>query len=119
MAVLAIVDDEPGIIEEFKAFFEEEGHRVYTADCGEDGIRLVQKRKPDLLIVDIKLPDLSGLLVLKAAKEFSPKSKTIVITGYVDQALIDEAEKLGRDTFLPKPFNLETVKNEVDRLLGA
>ena len=119
MATLLIVDDEPGIVEEVKAFFEEEGHKVYTADSGEDGIRMIKKLKPDLLFIDMKLPDISGLRVLISAKENSPQSKTIVITGYVDQSLIDEAEKVGRDAFLQKPFNLEVLKSEVDRLLGT
>lgn len=117
MAVLVIVDDEPGIVEEMKAFFQEEGHRVYTADSGEDGIELIRKIKPHLLLVDVKLPDISGLRVLEETKKMFPKTKTLVITGYVDQALIDEAEKLGRDAFLQKPFDLETLKREVDQLL--
>ena len=118
MAKLLIVDDEAGIVEEIKLFFQEEGHQVYTADSGEDGIALMRTHLPDLLMIDVKLPDISGLKVLAATKEISPKSKTIVITGYVDQDLIDEAEKLGRDAFIQKPFNLETLKNEVDRLLA-
>ena len=117
MAILAIIDDEPGIVEEVKAFFEDEGHRVYWADSGENGIRLVREVLPDLLLLDIKLPDISGLRVLQATKECSPKTKIIVITGYVDQDLIDEAEKLGRDAFLQKPFNFEVLKAETDRLL--
>lgn len=117
MATLVIVDDEPGIVDEVKTFFEEEGHRVYSADTGEDGIRLIQKIKPDLVLLDIKLPDISGLRVLESVKQTSPKTRTIVITGYVDQNLIDEAEKLGRDAFLQKPFSFETLKEEVDRLL--
>lgn len=119
MAVMVIVDDEPGIVEEMKVFFEEEGHRVYTADSGEDGIELIQKLKPDVLFIDMKLPDISGLKVLATAKEISPRSKTIVITGYVDQTIIDEAEALGRDAFLQKPFDLDALKAEVDRLLSA
>lgn len=118
MAVLVIVDDEPGIVEEVKCFFEEEGHKVFASDTGEEGIQLIRDHKPDLLLVDMKLPDISGLRVLSASKEISPKTKTIVITGYVDQSIIDEAEKLGRDSFLQKPFDLETLKNEVDRVLG-
>lgn len=117
MAILAIVDDEAGIVEEVKAFFEEEGHQVYTADSGEDGIKLISKYKPDLILIDMKLPDMSGIRVLAAAKANSPSSRTIVITGYVDQSLIDEAEKLGRDVFLQKPFDIETLKSEIDRLL--
>jgi len=118
MAVLLIIDDEPGIVEEAKAFFEEEGHKVYTADSGEEGIEMIWKCKPDLLLIDMKLPDISGIRVLAAAKKISPSSKTVVITGYVDQSIIDEAERLGRDAFLQKPFDLETLKNEVDRLLA-
>ena len=119
MATLLIVDDEPGIVEEVRDFFEEEGHRVYTADSGEGGIRLIEEVKPDVVVIDMKLPDMSGLRVLTFAKKKSPRSRTIVVTGYVDQTLIDEAEKLGRDTFLQKPFNLEVLKGEVDRLLTA
>ena len=117
MATLVIVDDEPGIVEEVRAFFEEEGYRVYAADSGEDGIRVIEQVKPDIILLDMKLPDISGIRVLESAKKTSPKSKTIVITGYVDQNLIDEAEKLGRDAFLQKPFNFEVLKEEVDRLL--
>ena len=117
MATILIVDDELGIVEEVKAFFEDEGHRVYTADTGEDGIQFVEKIKPDVLLVDIKLPDLSGLRVLEASKRLSPKTKTIVITGYVDQCIIDEAEKLGRDAFLQKPFNFDVLQREVNRVL--
>ena len=117
MATLLIVDDEPGIVEEVKTFFEEEGYKVYAADSGEDGIEIIQKVKPHLLLIDIKLPDISGLRVIEVCKQVSPKTKIAVITGYVDQNLIDEAEKLGRDAFLSKPFDLETLKKEVERLL--
>ena len=117
MATILIVDDEPGIVEEIKDFFEDEGFRVYTADSGEDGIQCIENIHPDLAFIDIKLPDISGLRVLEAAKKSSPKTKTIVITGYVDQTLIDEAEKLGRDAFLQKPFNFEVLLGEVKRLL--
>lgn len=119
MATLVIVDDEAGIVEEVKDFFQEEGYQVYTADSGEQGIEMIRRRKPDIVLIDMKLPDISGIEVLKATKEISPRSKTIVITGYVDQALIDQAEKLGRDAFLQKPFNLETLRSEVERLFGT
>ncbi len=118
MALLLIVDDEPGIVEEIKCFFEEEGHRVHSADSGAEGIELIRRLKPDVLLLDMKLPDISGLKVLETVKKISPRTKTIVVTGYVDQGLFDEAEKLGRDAFLQKPFDLEVLKGEVDRLLA-
>ncbi len=118
MKKLLIIDDETGIIEEVKSFFEEEGYIVYTADTGKEGIECIEKVFPDLVILDMKLPDISGLNVLKVCKECSPKTKVIVNTGYVDQHLIDESERLGRDAFLQKPFNLERLKEEIDRLIN-
>ena len=117
-AKLLVVDDENGILEEVKSYFEEEGFQVFVADSGEEGIQILKREKPDILLVDMKLPDMSGLLVLKVAKESSPLTKVIVNTGYVDQALIDQAEELGRDVFLQKPFDLACLKREVESLLG-
>lgn len=119
MKKILIVDDEPGIIEEVKSYFEEEGYRVETADSGKDGIRILKRMRPDLLILDIKLPDINGLEVLKSSKESLPDTKVIVMTGYVDQKLIDEAERLGRDAFLAKPFDLNHLHQEVERLLAT
>lgn len=117
-AKLLVVDDENGILEEVQTFFEEEGYQVFVADSGEEGIQILKREKPDILLVDMKLPDMSGLLVLKVAKESSPLTKVIVNTGYVDQVLIDQAEELGRDVFLQKPFDLLCLKREIERLLG-
>ena len=117
-AKLLVIDDENGILEEVKSYFEEEGFTVFTADSGEEGIQILKREKPDVLLVDMKLPDMSGLLVLKVAKEASPLTKVIVNTGYVDQVLIDQAEELGRDVFLQKPFDLMCLKKEVEKLLG-
>ena len=119
MKRLLIVDDEAGIVEEVKDFFQEEGYEVQTADTGKDGIEAINKFRPDLLVLDVKLPDISGLHVLRHCKENSPATKIIVNTGYVDQFIIDEAERLGRDAFLQKPFNLERLKEEIDKLLGG
>ena len=118
MKKLLIVDDEGGIVEEVKDYFHEEGFEVYTADTGKDGLELLEKHKPDILILDVKLPDMSGLQILKICKTNYPAIKVIVNTGYVDQAAIDEADRLGRDAFLQKPFNLEKLHEEIHKLLG-
>jgi DNA-binding NtrC family response regulator len=119
MKKLLIVDDESGIVEEVKAYFEEEGYEVYTADTAKEGIDALEKHKPDLILLDMKLPDMSGIQVLKICKSTLPNTKVIVNTGYVDQNIIDEAERLGRDAFLQKPFNLERLQQEIERLLNV
>ena len=118
MKKILIVDDEPGIVEEVKSFFEEEGYEVFAADTGKEGMEALERYRPDLVLVDMKLPDMSGLNILRFSKTTYPEIKVIVNTGYVDQVTIDEAEKLGRDAFLQKPFNLEFLQSEIARLLG-
>jgi DNA-binding response OmpR family regulator len=113
-----IVDDEQGIVEEIKEFFTEEGYEVHTAGTGEHGIEAIKNVTPDIAMIDLKLPDMSGLLVLKVAKELHPLMKVIVNTGYVDQRMTDQALELGCDVFLHKPFDLAKLKEEVDRLIG-
>lgn len=115
--ILLVVDDEAGIIEEVKSFFEEEGFQVYSADTAKEGIDLVTRLKPHILLLDMRLPDMSGIGVLRISKAVSPQTKVIVNTGYVDQHAIDESERLGRDGFLHKPFDLFVLKEEIDRLL--
>ena len=118
MKTLLIVDDEYGIVEEIRDFFTEEGFEVHTADTGKQGMDQVEKIKPDVMLLDMRLPDMSGIEVLRVCKSVSPKTRVIVNTGYVDQSIIDEAESLGRDVFLQKPFNLLHLKEQVDRLVA-
>lgn len=118
MKKLLIVDDEEGILEEVEGFFSDEGFEVYAAGSGREGVRLLREKKPDVVMIDLKLPDISGLDVLKEAKRISPGIRTIVNTGYVDQALTDKAENSGCDVFLHKPFDLAKLKQEIDRLLA-
>lgn len=115
---ILIVDDESGIVEEVKTYFEEEGYLVFTADTGKEGLDGLALHKPDILLLDMKLPDMSGIQILKVCKETLPTTKVIVNTGYVDQNIIDEAERLGRDAFLQKPFNLERLQQEIEKLLN-
>lgn len=117
MPKLLIVDDEDEIVEAVSSFFSEEGFDVITADTCESGIRKVKETRPDIVLVDLKLPDSSGLDVLKEAKDFDRAIKVIVETGYVDQFMMDKSDDLGCDKFLLKPFNLEDLKEVVDSFL--
>ncbi|MFZ5801992.1 MAG: response regulator [Candidatus Omnitrophota bacterium] len=115
---ILIVDDESGIVEEVRDFLTEEGYEVYTADTGKDGIRLIENVRPDLVLLDMKLPDMSGIEVLRFSKQRFPRVKVLVNTGYIDQKIIDESCELGRDAFLQKPFDLERLREEILPLLG-
>lgn len=116
---ILVVDDEAEIVDQIRDFFEEEGFIVFTAETGAEGIEIVKTKQPQLMILDMKLPDIPGLSVLKVAKETNPKIKVITVTGFVDQTMFDQAEELGRDVFLQKPFDLERLKAEVDKLAAS
>lgn len=118
MKKVLVVDDEDGIIEELRSFFIDEGYDVHCARTGEEALKILRNEGPHMAMIDLKLPDMSGLLVLKVAKEMNPAIKVIVNTGYVDQNLIDQAGELGCDVFLYKPFDLIRLKDELDRLVG-
>ncbi len=115
---ILIVDDEAGIVQEIKEFLGEEGYEVATADTAKLGIKLLEELQPHVILIDVKLPDASGTEVLRACKEKSPKTRTIMVTGYVDQLVMDEAEIIGRDTFLQKPFDLVRIVEEIEKLLN-
>jgi DNA-binding response OmpR family regulator len=115
---ILIVDDEVGIIDEIRDFLSEEGYDVRTADTVKDGISLLTTFQPDVLIVDMKLPDASGIDVLRVCRAQLPNTKTMVVTGYVDQKVMDEAENLGRDMFLQKPFDLMTLIEQIQKFLS-
>ena len=111
-----LIDDEGGILEELKDYLEEEGFTIRTALDGTKGLELVESFRPHVIVLDMKLPDIPGIDILRKVRTLYPDIKVIVSTGYVDPVLIDEAEVLGRDAFLQKPFNLEAMRREIDRL---
>lgn len=102
---LLVVDDEPSITKALKSFFEEKGFRVNTAQTAEEAISQAKKSALEVVLLDLRLPDGSGLDVLTELKRQDPSIRVVVISGYADQATITEARKRGADEVLHKPFD--------------
>jgi two-component system response regulator AtoC len=104
-----IVDDEELTLRTLSRGLRQEGFEVFTAGSGEDALRLFQQEKPDLTVLDIVLPGLDGVEVLRQIKQNSPTSIVIMMSAYhlVDRAV--EAMKLGAYDYLIKPFHLADV----------
>jgi NADH-quinone oxidoreductase subunit E len=112
---VVVIDDEESICEGCRQTLEEEGFRAAIARDGTEGLKLVEQFHPKVVLVDLKMPGMSGMEVLAKISEYDPSIVTIVITGYgsIDSAV--ETMKIGASDFLTKPFAPEKLVESVRR----
>jgi len=94
-----------------------EGHEVFTASNGRQAIEILEREPIDLLISDIKMPDMSGVDVLKAAKQIDPELVGIMVTAYASVENAVEAMHLGAYDYVSKPFNVDELKLRIRKAL--
>jgi nitrogen regulation protein NR(I) len=116
---ILIVDDSPVLLVMMKEFLEEEGYRVKTASSAKDGLSLIAKEKPDLIIMDIKMPDMNGLDALYEIKKIDPRLCVVMITAYGTTQTAIEAMKRGAYDYVTKPFKNNEFKNLIKQALEA
>ncbi|SFM81550.1 sigma-54-dependent transcriptional regulator [Thermodesulforhabdus norvegica] len=119
MAHVLIVDDEPFICENLQRILEEENYRTQLAFDGQSALKLVEKESPDLVLLDLRLPDMNGLDVLRTIKEMDPEIFVIIITGYASVESAVQAIKLGAYDYIKKPFKADVIKLIVRLALEA
>lgn len=110
MKQVLIIDDENFIRENLERILTQENYKVFTARDGKTGIEIINKENIDIVLLDLNLPDLNGIEVLKKIKSLEPEILVIIITGYatVDSAV--EALKLGAYDYIKKPFKADAIK---------
>ncbi|MGC7870743.1 sigma-54-dependent transcriptional regulator [Desulfosporosinus sp. SYSU MS00001] len=114
---ILVIDDEERMCWALERALNHEGYQVMTATRGLEGIQLAQESEPSLVILDLKMPDLDGIEVLKELKSLHPNVPVIMITahGTIDTAI--EAMKIGALDYITKPFKLEKIKVQVQQAL--
>ncbi|GAB4390732.1 MAG: sigma-54 dependent transcriptional regulator [Thermodesulfovibrionales bacterium] len=95
------------------------GYDVSAAASGREGLRLLRRKPFDLVLTDLKMPDMDGVSVLRQAKEISPETEVIIITGYGTVKTAVEALQHGAYDFIEKPFTPESLLNVVERCLES
>lgn len=113
---LLIIDDEPTIVETVEAKFRKEGFSTFTADSAEEGMRLFRRIKPDLVILDIMLPQRSGLEFCRAVRKDST-TPIIFLSARADEADRVRGLEMGADDYVVKPFNLSELAARVKAIL--
>ena len=114
MSKVLIVDDEAEIVdflENFLKRFKIESDKAYN---GKDAISAYQKGKPDWVLLDIKMPDMDGLEVLKELQKTESDPKVIMITGREDKESQNKAKKLGAKDYIIKPIDLEDLHQKIN-----
>ncbi|HAH20186.1 MAG: hypothetical protein A2Y00_10400 [Omnitrophica WOR_2 bacterium GWF2_43_52] len=117
MAKILIVEDEELACEAITAFLEKRGYETAVALTGKDGLAAYPRENPDLVLLDLGLPDMDGREILKEIKEKMPKIKVMVISAYKEEPIRDELAKLGADYFLGKPSPLPKLYEAVQEIL--
>ncbi|HEX7774216.1 MAG TPA: sigma-54 dependent transcriptional regulator, partial [Pyrinomonadaceae bacterium] len=118
MANLLIVDDELGMRQFLTHLLQREGHVVRVAENGQEALAQLQQQAPDLIISDIRMPDMNGVDLLRAAKQLLPEVEVIMMTAFANVDTAREAFLIGAYDFVQKPFDNDLLKEVVTRALG-
>ena len=108
--LLVVIDDEQGILDVISRFAQRAGYEAATFSSGRDAIALLQTRHADLVMVDLRMPDLGGLDILRAIREIDPRCQAVLMTGYASVETAVEAIKLGASDYLSKPLDFARLE---------
>ncbi len=114
---ILVVDDELPVCRSISSVLEPEGYVVDTALSGEEALRKEQEVGYDMMLIDLMMPGMSGIDVIKAIKEKRPDMVMIMITGYPTMKTAVESVKLGAFDYIPKPFTPDELRSLVLRAL--
>ena len=120
--LLVVVDDEEGILDVVGRFAHRAGYETLTFSSGRAAIAQLQTRRADLVLVDLRMPDVGGLDVLRAIRDIDPRTQAVLMTGYASVETAVEAIKLGAADYLSKPLDfgrleqlLASVRDDIER----
>ena len=117
MANLLVVDDELGMRQFLTHLLQREGHTVRVAESGHEAMTLLQQEPADLMLSDIRMPDMTGIELLRTARESLPQLEVIMMTAFANVDTAREAFLLGAYDFVQKPFDNDLLKETVARAL--
>lgn len=116
---ILIIDDEPEISKMVTEFLLSSGYAAYFALNGPAGLDLIEKEKPHLVLLDIGMPGMSGLEVLKEIRKKYPELTVVMLTAHTEVEVMKRALQGGASEYISKPINLETLLNKfVKELIG-
>jgi DNA-binding NtrC family response regulator len=117
MAKIIIIDDEAPILKMMGQVCTRMGHEVSLHQTGKEGMTAMERLKPELLIVDLRIPDMNGLQIIQDCRARYPMTEVVMVTGYGSVETAVEAMKLGAFDYLTKPFELDDLQRTINRAM--
>ena len=112
-ARILVIDDEPVVVDMLVTCLREEGYRVVGAETSDEGLKLAILSRPELVLLDIALPGMNGIELLKRIRSINPTTRVVMVTGNTDPVLAREALELGALAYVDKPFDFAYLKRVV------
>ncbi|WP_075529015.1 response regulator [Sporosarcina ureilytica] len=119
MKNVLIVDDQQGIRLLLKELFKKEGYGTKLAANGGEALQQVKQEQPDCILLDMKMPGMDGIDVLKQLKREWPEIPVIMMTAYEELKLIEQALEIGAEKYFTKPFDIFEVRDAVNLLFAS
>ncbi len=119
MSRILVIDDEPAIGWSFREFLTDAGHDVQLASSGREALSLWTKQSPEVVVLDVRLPDIDGLTILEQFRQSDAAIPVIVMTAFGDLPTAVRAVELGAFEYMTKPFDLDHAASVVARALES
>ena len=116
-ARILLVDDEPDMLENCSRILSRQGHTCMTAANGREALAILERERPDLLVTDLKMPEMDGMALLRHAHELDPALPVIMLTAFATIESAVAAVKEGAFDYLPKDFSVDQLRVAVERAL--
>lgn len=114
---ILIIDDQFGIRILLNEVLQKEGYKTFQAANGVQALDIVNTDSPDLVLLDMKIPGMDGIEILKRMKVIKPEIQVIIMTAYGELDMIQEAKDLGALTHFAKPFDIDDIRAAVRKYL--
>ncbi len=115
---ILVIDDEPAVVDILVTCLREEGYGAVGAQTSDEGLKLAILSRPELVLLDIALPGMNGIELLKRIRSIIPTSGVIMVSGNTDPVLAREALELGAIAYIDKPFDFAYLKRVIAMALA-
>ena len=116
---ILVVDDDPDVRMATRDFLSSKGYEVAVAEGGREALRLIDASPPDVVLLDVAMPDMDGMATLKRIAATHPAIPVIMVTANADIEITSKVLQLGAADYVPKPFDLDYLDQAISIQLSA